>query len=313
LTVDPGYVRLQSMPPETSLEVIINCGSGTTDKSEVSRQVNELFEANGLRAHISLAKGGAQVVQLARRAAQGDSQLIVAGGGDGTVSSIAAELVGTTKTLGVLPLGTLNHFAKDLHIPLDLESAVKVISGGRILSVDVGEVNGHLFLNNSSLGLYPSIVRERQKQERLGFGKWPAFLWAAVSVLRRYPFLNVKLRAGDKEFTRRTPFIFVGNNQYEMEGFKIGRRRRLDSGELSLYITHRTGRLGLLRLALRALCGRLRNEKDFMAMTTRELWIQTRRERLRVAADGEVTVMEPQLHYRIRPAALRVFVPSSVH
>jgi len=300
------------MPTETSLEVIINCGSGTNDKSEVSRQLNELFEASGLRAHISLAKSGAQVVALARRAAQGDSQTIVAGGGDGTVSSIAAELVDTTKTLGVLPLGTLNHFAQDLHIPLDLEGAVKVISGGRILSVDVGEVNGHLFLNNSSLGLYPSIVRERQKQQRLGSGKWPAFLWAAVAVLRRYPFLNVKLSADGKEFASRTPFVFVGNNQYEMEGFKIGGRRGLCAGELSLYITHRTGRLGLLRLALGALCGSLRNEKDFMAMTTREVWIQTRQERLRVAADGEVIVMEPPLHYRVRPAALRVFVPAPV-
>ena len=297
------------MPPETSLEVIINCRSGTNDEREVSRRLNHLFEASGLRAHITMAKSGAQVVQLARRAAQGDSQTVVAGGGDGTVSSIAAELVGTSKTLGVLPLGTLNHFAKDLHIPLDLEGAVKVISGGRRLSVDVGEVNGHLFINNSSLGLYPSIVRERQKQQRLGFGKWTAFFWAAIAVLRRYPFLNVKLSVDAKEFASRTPFVFVGNNQYEMEGLKIGGRRGLGNGELSLYITHRTGRLGLLRLALRALCGTLRNERDFMAMTTREVLIQTKKKRLRVAADGEVTVMEPPLHYRVRPAALRVFVP----
>lgn len=303
------------MPPATPLEVIINCGSGTNDKSEVSRQLrqlNELFEGSGLRANISMATSGAQVVALARRAAQGDSQTIVAGGGDGTVSSVAAELVGTGKTLGVLPLGTLNHFAKDLHIPLDLEGAIKVISEGVILSVDVGEVNGHLFLNNSSLGIYPSIVREREKQQRLGSGKWPAFLWAAVAVLRRYPFLNAKLSADGKEFASLTPFVFVGNNQYEMEGFKIGGRRSLCSGELSLYITHRTGRFGLLRLAVRALCGTLRKEKDFMAMTTREVWIQTRHKRLRVAADGEVTVMEPPLHYRVRPAALRVFVPAPV-
>ncbi|MGI9166029.1 MAG: diacylglycerol/lipid kinase family protein [Pyrinomonadaceae bacterium] len=298
------------MPPETSLEVIINCRSGTNDESEVLRRLNDLFEASGLRAHISLAKSGGQIVDLARRAAQGDSQTVVAGGGDGTVSSIAAELVGTSKILGVLPLGTLNHFAKDLHIPIDLEGAVNVISGGRTLSVDVGEVNGYPFLNNSSLGLYPSLVRERRKQQRLGFGKWPAFLWAAIAVLRRYPFLNVKLSVDGKEFASRTPFVFVGNNQYEMEGLKIGGRRGLSAGELSLYITHRTGRLGLLRLALRALCGTLRNERDFMAMTTREVSIQSRKRRLRVAADGEVTLMEPPLHYRVRPAALRVFVPA---
>ena len=298
------------MPPESFVQVIINCSSGTINSDEVSRQVTALFHASGLRAHVSLATSGAQLVELAGQAAQSNNSTIVAGGGDGTISSVAAALAGTTKTLGVLPLGTLNHFARDLNIPLDLEGAINIIREGHTKSVDVGEVNGQIFINNSSLGLYPSIVRERQKQQRLGYKKWPAFLWAAVAVLRRYPFLNVRLITGGEEFSSRTPFVFVGNNQYEMEGLSIGGRRRLCAGELSLYISHRTGRLGLLRLALRAMFRRLRDEKDFSAMTTGEVWIQTKHKRLRVAADGEITVMKPPLHYRIRPAALRVFVPA---
>jgi len=298
------------MPPESFVQVIINCSSGTINSDEVSRQVTALFHARGLRAHVSLATSGAQLVELAGQAAQGNNSTIVAGGGDGTISSVAAVLAGTTKTLGVLPLGTLNHFARDLNIPLDLEGAINIIRQGHTKSIDVGEVNGQIFINNSSLGLYPSIVRERQKQQRLGYKKWPAFLWAAVAVLRRYPFLNVRLITGGEEFSSRTPFVFVGNNQYEMEGLSIGGRRRLCAGELSLYISHRTGRLGLLRLALRAMFRRLRDEKDFSAMTTGEVWIQTKHKRLRVAADGEITVMKPPLHYRVRPAALRVFVPA---
>jgi len=298
------------MPPESFVQVIINCSSGTINSDEVSRQVTALFHASGLRAHVSLATSGAQLVELAGQAAQSNNSTIVAGGGDGTISSVAAALAGTTKTLGVLPLGTLNHFARDLNIPLDLEGAINIIREGHTKSIDVGEVNGQIFINNSSLGLYPSIVRERQKQQRLGYKKWPAFLWAAVAVLRRYPFLNVRLITGGEEFSSRTPFVFVGNNQYEMEGLSIGGRRRLCAGELSLYISHRTGRLGLLRLALRAMFRRLRDEKDFSAMTTGEVWIQTKHKRLRVAADGEITVMKPPLHYRIRPAALRVFVPA---
>ena len=298
------------MPPESFVQVIINCSSGTINSDEVSRQVTALFHARGLRAHVSLATSGAQLVELAGQAAQGNNSTIVAGGGDGTISSVAAALAGTTKTLGVLPLGTLNHFARDLNIPLDLEGAINIIRQGHTKSIDVGEVNGQIFINNSSLGLYPSIVRERQKQQRLGYKKWPAFLWAAVAVLRRYPFLNVRLITGGEEFSSRTPFVFVGNNQYEMEGLSIGGRRRLCAGELSLYISHRTGRLGLLRLALRAMFRRLRDEKDFSAMTTGEVWIQTKHKRLRVAADGEITVMKPPLHYRVRPAALRVFVPA---
>jgi diacylglycerol kinase family enzyme len=173
----------------------------------------------------------------------------------------------------------------------------------------VGKVNGRIFLNNSSLGLYPTIVREREKQQRLGAGKWPAFVWAAVAALRRYPFLDVRLSADGKEFSRRTPFVFVGNNEYLMERLTIGMRECLDKGQLSLYMAHRTGRWGLLRLALRALFGRLREDKDFLAMCTNELRIQTRHKHLRVAFDGEIETMETPLHFRVMPGALRVIVP----
>ena len=299
------------MPPVTSVEVIINARSGASDKGAMQRRLNELLQAGG-KTQISIAKTGAQVLELARRAARGSSQVIVAGGGDGTISAVASELVDSDKVLGVLPLGTLNHFAQDLKIPLDLEAAVATIISGYTNSIDVGEVNGHIFINNSSLGLYPTIVRERVKQQRLGYGKWPAFVWAALTVFRRYPFLDVRLRVDGKMLSSRTPFVFVGNNEYAMEGFKIGRRERLDAGQLSLYITNRTGRLGLIRLCLRAFFGRLRYEKDFLAMRTSEVTIEPRRKRhkpTRVAFDGEVDVLETPLHYRVRPGALRVIVP----
>ncbi|MGB8507422.1 MAG: diacylglycerol kinase family protein, partial [Pyrinomonadaceae bacterium] len=215
--------------------------------------------------------------------------------------------------LGVLPLGTLNHFAKDLGIPLTLADAARNVGSGRTTRVDVGEVNGHIFINNSSLGLYPRIVRRREKlQQRLGGrgGKWPAFLWAALSVLRRYPFLNVRLSADGGEIARRTPFVFVGNNEYRMEGFQIGGRACLDAGRLSLYVTHRTGRWGLLRLALRALFGRLREAKDFDAVCAVEIFVETHRPKhIPVAIDGEVMALTTPLHYRVRPGALRVIVP----
>jgi YegS/Rv2252/BmrU family lipid kinase len=290
--------------------VIVNARAGSA-KDGLNAHLNNAFKSRGLEAHISVVSSGAEVSELAQQARNSDAQTIIAAGGDGTVNAVASALVGTDKTLGVLPIGTMNHFAKDLHIHLDIEGAVSTIAAGRAINVDIGEVNGHVFLNNSSLGLYPSIVRERQKQQRLGWGKWPAYVWAALAVLRRYPFLEVKLSADGREFTTRTPFVFVGNNEYEMETLNVGGRACLDAGELSLYITNRTGRLGLVRLALRALFGGLRQEKDFLALCTDEIWIGTRHKRVRVAMDGEVTIMEPPLHYRVRPRELRVLVPEN--
>ena len=295
------------------IEVIINASSGNHDKEELQRRLVEIFGASDVEVRISLAPAGAEVLDLADQAARSDADIIVAGGGDGTVSSVASVVAGCGKVLGILPLGTMNHFAKDLHIPLDLESAVNTIVAGHAVKIDMGEVNGQTFLNNSSLGLYPSIVRERQRQQRLGWEKWPAYVWAAFSVLRRYPFLNIRLSVDGKELTSRTPFVFIGNNEYQMETLNVGARACLDKGELSLYITNRTGRLGLIRLALRALFGGLRQEKDFLTLCTKEIWIGTKKRRVRVALDGEVAVMQPPLHYRVRPGSLRVLAPKNDH
>lgn len=271
-----------------------------------------MFAAHGLQADITLAQSGDEMIAAARHALAGHADVVVAGGGDGTINAVASVMAGTGRAFGVLPLGTLNHFAKDMGIPLALEDAVANIAGGVPKDVDVGEVNGQVFLNNSSLGLYPDIVREREKQQhRLGRGKWLAACWATLGALRRYPFLNVRLTLDDgKEHARRTPFVFIGNNEYTMQGFNIGARDALDRGKLSLYVAQRPGRLGLLRLGWSALWGRLAQERDFDVLTAKSLSIDTRHHRIRVATDGEVTVMETPLQYRIRPGALRVIVPS---
>ncbi|PYS81761.1 MAG: sphingosine kinase [Acidobacteria bacterium] len=299
----------------SGIEVIVNASAGAGDADEVGRAVASAFTSCGVEARVRVAREGAQVERLARLALSNGSRAVVAGGGDGTVSAVASLLAGTEKPLGVLPLGTLNHFAKDLGVPLDIEEAARGVCEGRVVAVDVGEVNGRVFVNNSSLGLYPRIVRRREKlRERLGGGKWVAFFRATLAVLRRYPFLNVRLSADGREIVRRTPFVFVGNNEYRMESFQIGGRACLDAGCLSLYVAHRTGRLGLLRLAVRALFGRLRQAKDFDTLRAQEIWVETHRpKRLHVATDGEVVVMTTPLHYRVLPGALRVIVPKDVN
>jgi diacylglycerol kinase family enzyme len=294
------------------VEVILNAAAGSGDCEAARERLSEIFGETGLDARVRLARTGEELSALAARAAADPRcRVVVAGGGDGTLNAVAAHLVGTDKALGVLPLGTLNHFAKDLRLPLDLDEAARVVAASRATAlVDVGEVNGRVFLNNSGLGLYPHIVRERERQrERLGRGKWAAFLRATLTVLRRYPFMGVRVNAEGRELRRRTPLLFVGNNEYELDAFQIGSRARLDGGVLCLHLTRGVGRLGLLRLALRALAGRLREDKDFDSLTCAEAWIDTRHARASVALDGEVTIMQTPLCYRVRPRALRVVVP----
>jgi len=305
-----------SPPGAPHVEVILNAAAGADGGDDLREMVADAFAACGVEVRVSAARDGREAFELARRAVEGGARIVVAGGGDGTVNAVASLLVGTDCTLGVLPLGTLNHFAKDLGIPLDLWAAARVVCRGRVARVDAAEVNGRVFVNNSSLGLYPRIVRRRRRmQERLGSGKWAAFFWAALAVLRRNPFLRVRLQADGREIVRETPFVFVGNNEYEIESWQIGARTRLDAGLLSLYVTHRKGRLGLAWLAARALLGRLREAKDFDALRASEVVVETHRagKRLPVAADGEVALMNSPLHYRALPGALRVAVPEAVN
>ncbi|MEP7057691.1 MAG: diacylglycerol kinase family protein [Caldimonas sp.] len=296
--------------PKRTICVIVNAASGTGNDKEALDRLRALFDAAGADAEIRLAHSGAEIDECVDAALARKPDVIVAGGGDGTVSSIAAALLGKDATLGVLPLGTLNHFARDVGIPADLEAAVAAIVGGVAHRVDVGSVNDRCFINNSSLGLYPDIVRDRERQQkRLGRGKWPALVWASLAALRRYPFMSVRLVVDGDDRLRRTPFVFIGNNEYRMEGFAIGERSRLDGGCLSLYVAQRPGRFRLLLLALRALTGHLRQARDFDVMTAAEIVVESRHKRVRVATDGEVTVMTPPLRYRIRPEALSVMRP----
>jgi diacylglycerol kinase family enzyme len=293
--------------------VVLNTSAGLIAGSEASAtvsRVREAFQRARLETEV-LASGHETFPAAVARAAASDADVVVLGGGDGTLSAGAAVLVGGHKPLGVLPLGTLNHFAKDVGIPLDLDGAVETIEGGRVTEVDVGAVNGRIFLNNSSVGLYPSVVAHRQElRHRHGGGKWPAMFNACVDVFRRFPLLDVIMQVEDRAVALTTPFIFVGNNRYDMRLFALGTRTSLQGGALSVYLTRNTGRVGLLRLAFRALLGRLEQDRDFRSVALPGVEIRSRRRSLRVSLDGEVVRMTSPLRYVIRPRALRVLAPA---
>ncbi|MBL0426185.1 diacylglycerol/lipid kinase family protein [Ramlibacter alkalitolerans] len=298
-------------PPSRHALVVVNARSGSGCGPERAEELTALFAQAGLEAEVVMAHDADALRAALERAHSQGTRLVVAGGGDGTQAAVAASLAGTDSVQGVLPLGTLNHFAKDLGIPPKLEDAVRTIAQGRVLQVDVGEVNGHVFINNSSLGLYPEIVRERELQRmHLGKSKWRALASATLRATQRPHGLAVRIASEAEDQVRRTPFVFIGNNRYTMEGLDIGARESLQGGELALYMARRRGRLALLQLALRALFKRLDQAEDFEMVTGEAFVIGTHEARIRVATDGEIAMLATPLHYRIRRGALRVMVPA---
>lgn len=288
---------------------IVNCAAGSNRRAQEATNLSELFVRNGLDARVVIADPDNDVMTLARQAVSDGSEIVIGVGGDGTINAIANALVGTDVALGVIPLGTFNHFAKDLKIPLQTEAAVATVASGETTRIDVGEVNGRIFLNNSSLGIYPWLVRQREKLQREGTSKWRAFLSALMSLVTYYPRLYVRLRTQERrERARETSFVFIGNNKYDVSGANAGGRQMLDGGELWVCRAPRAGQAKLLWLGLRALFGF--KPKELETLAAHELWIETKSKRARVSTDGEIAVLDSPLHYVSRPRALKVIVPA---
>ncbi|HYU41205.1 MAG TPA: diacylglycerol kinase family protein [Vicinamibacteria bacterium] len=291
--------------------VLLNAAAGLRPRqvqAEVVR-VRELFATLDVEAHVRLV-AGPELLAAAREAAVSDTDVVVMAGGDGTMSAGAGGLAGSGKTMGVLPLGTLNHFARDLGIPTELEEAVRNVAEGIVREVDVGEANDRVFVNNSSLGLYPAAVSLRDAwMARQSTQKWVAMGRAALDTLRRFPVVRLTLRLPEGSLNVTTPMVFIGNNRYQTKLFSLGQRPALDEGDLWVYLARDAGRFRFLRLALRALIGRLDDSRDFQGLCVKEMLVEDRRRVLRVAFDGEVCHVAPPLRYRIRPRALRVIVP----
>lgn len=289
--------------------ILLNPHSGSLDRETCHERAAEIlaaFRQRGIAAEAHLCEG-ARLTQTARTlAARGDLDAVVAAGGDGTVSAVAAGVVagGSHGALGVIPLGTLNHFAKDLGVK-DLATAVDAIARGETRRIDVGEVNGRVFINNSSIGLYPELVREREQQRG---GKWRAMVRAAWRILVRFPMLHVAIAFAGRVLSARTPVVFVGNNEYEVTIGAVGKRKRLDAGALSIYTVRVQSRLRMLWVTFREL---LRGDPpDIEVHAVERADIVANKRTLVVAVDGEVVRLQPPLMYRSLPGALRVFAPA---
>ena len=291
--------------------VLLNRGGGAfAADPELAGKVDEALASAGVDVEVEVLSGGDCAVRC-RAIAQRKEPLLVVGGGDGTISAAASALAGTDTVLGILPLDMLNHFARDLGIPRDLDEAAKLIAASGERRVDIGEMNDRAFINNSAIGLYPLMVVDRDLQRRrLGRSKRLAMLLAFIRALARFDHYRLTLTVNDERSGRvDTPLLFVGNNEYRIDVGAAGQRERLDGGELCVLVLRKKTRSGLIAASIRALLGRSRSDDLVRIDGVERLRIASRRSQLAVSLDGEVVRVTPPLDYRIRKRALRVVAP----
>jgi YegS/Rv2252/BmrU family lipid kinase len=285
--------------------VILNRNKGDPDAVAAA-----LAEA-GIDAPIEAVQGN-EIRDRAENAVKAGAKLVIVGGGDGSVSSAAQAVAGTDATLGILPLGTLNHLARDLGIPPNLKDSARLIASGHPRAIDVAEVNGRTFVNNGAIGLYPLMVVDREAQEhRLGRSKRLAMLVASLRTLARFHHQRLRLSVDGGEARVDTPLLFVGNNDYRLALPAAGQRDTLDDGQLCVMVMRKKGVPGFLAAVARALLGIARRDDMVRIDGVELLKVDSDRSTLTLALDGETLAMKPPLEFRIRPGALKVIAPPS--
>jgi diacylglycerol kinase family enzyme len=284
--------------------VILNRNKG--DRDEVARAL----KGAGIAAAIE-AVDGDDIGDRVDAAVKGGAGAVVVGGGDGSVSRATQAIAGSEAALGILPLGTLNHFARDLGLPMGLDEAAKVIVTAPPRPIDVAEVNGHLFVNNAAVGLYPLMVVDREAQQhRLGRSKRLAMLVASLRTLLRFHHQRLTLSIGGGEARVDTPLLFVGNNDYRLALPGAGKRERIDQGKLCVLVLRKKGVAGFLAAVARALLGLTRDDDMVRLDDVEWLRVESARSQLTLAIDGETLSMKPPLDFRIHRGALKVIAPA---
>ncbi|MBC7906966.1 MAG: sphingosine kinase [Rhodospirillaceae bacterium] len=295
------------------LALVINHSAGTFRRLALEPTVAAITDALRAGGHqVELVVCGRRDLAgtLSAMAQRTDIDAVIAGGGDGTILTAILAGLGDTKPLGILPLGTLNLLARDLELPLDPIEAAVSLAKGHSASIDLAEVNGLPFAIWASLGMHPWVVHRRDKLQRGGLKKWPAFALAALRAFRRYPLVRVTLSVGGELITVTTPLLVISNNAWPEQTMPL-KREALDRGELVVHVAKVNSRLGLLWLAVNALFGVWRIGRLLDTYKADEVRVTSRKRRMMVSLDGEVTVLRSPLVFRLRPKALTVLMPRS--
>ncbi|MBV9441619.1 MAG: NAD(+)/NADH kinase [Acidobacteriaceae bacterium] len=299
------------------MAVIWNSRSGWSEDQQNAAAVRDILARADYALDFHRIEKGDDLLETCRNCLNSGARVLVAAGGDGTVNAVASSVVNSDVRLGVIPAGTLNHFARDLAIPIDPGAAAHALAAGREASVDVGAVNGRIFINNSVLGLYPVYRAAKEAFERKGLkstrlGRFFAVIGGILRVFWRLPHLHLRFIVNGTDRDMRTAFVLVANNEHELEDWNIGRRRSLGEGLLWVYALRPCSRWALLKFFVLFVFKRFRKRDAFDVFKVRELHIEARRRRhIRVGVDGEIVQLENPLYYESLPRALRVIAPAA--
>jgi diacylglycerol kinase family enzyme len=295
------------------VHAVINRRAGSAlglDTQHLANEAEAAFREAGHDIAIGLFEPEAMEAALDEAVAAAPD-VLVAGGGDGTVRSAASRLLGSGIALGILPLGTVNRLAHDLNIPLEPHAALRSLASSGFREIDVAEVNGEIFLCNSMLGLPSQISEGRQHlRGRPLLDRMKGYFKLLRTILASHRRLELSIDGDTAKSSRvRVLSLAVSNNLYRPQPALIFTRQALDAGTLGVYIAKPRSGLGLLWVLARAALGLWSGDSRLDSISAKRVTISTHRKSLRLSNDGEVETLKTPLYYQIHPKALTVFAP----
>jgi len=294
--------------------VVINSAAGHNDAEETIARIGAILDQGGRRHEILRVAEPGQIKQVAKdavRRAVEQGGIVVAAGGDGTINAVAQAVHGQGPAFTVLPQGTFNYFGRTHGISQDIDVSTRALLRARVAPVQVARLNGRLFLVNASLGLYPQLLQDREAAKRqLGRSRWVALFSGLRTLASSGRQLTLDIEQAGQRRRVRTPTLFVGNNQLQLERIGIREEAALETGQLAAIVVRPTSGLAMLGLALRGVLGRLGDAENVDSFAFRRLAVAPRgTRRIKVALDGEIVWMQAPLTFDI-PEPLPLMLPA---
>lgn len=297
------------------IAVIANRKSGTNarDRAAIDRAIEVLGRARTRLYHwIPGRRPAESMAALVRAAISDGAGTIVAAGGDGTAMGVAEAVLPTRAAFAALPLGTFNYFARGLGIPEDPTEAARTIRAGRPHDIRVGTVNGRVFLNNASLGIYPAILKQRETvYKRFGRHRLMAHWSVARTFLRFQRPMRLRIEVDGTEMLRRTPLLFVSRSAFQLDRFGLAGAEAISNDAFAVLIGRGQTRADLFRTAFRLVTQTALPGRDYDYIAARELRVHPDRPRALMAHDGEKALAPAPFVFRMSDDLLTVILPES--
>ena len=285
-----------------SLYFIVNPFSGGGKTKGIEEKIQTHLDHNQFKYTVQFTEGPGHATELAKAAIQSEHSIIVAVGGDGTVNEVAAGLINSDKTMGIIPAGSGNGLAMHLGIGRDIPKAIAVINSGLPISIDTCVLNGRPYINLAGIGFDALIAYETAQSKTRGF---LSYAWQSIRSALFYKAKKYQIQIDDKTIEQEALIVEVANAPMFGYNFTVAPLAKLNDGLLEIVVIKKAWKWRYILLLPKFLNGTVHTSKLVERYTAKTVSIKLN-EPAPVHVDGEGYLLDTDLSFSINPLSLKL-------